>query len=155
MCFNGYVYAYADNIKIRENYAHRIHFFNVFWVFHFSFRVYSWKEAKIHPCASAIKNCNVNFILCYPHHKCMLLFYTHTTHILTPTTLMVAENFIYVCRKTEKFSVCCCCCCRYRSWCYSIQSHHHQMHFIFIIYACTETVSLYMHLECTLPMKCK
>lgn len=86
----------------------------------------------------------------------VVILYTHTAHILTPTTLMVAENFIYVCRKTEKFSVCCCCCCcRYRSWCYSIQSHHHQMHFIFIIYACTETVSLYMHLECTLPMKCK
>lgn len=81
---------------------HIVHFFNVFRVFHF-ICISKWnvatytlgKKAKYTTCASAIKNCNVNFILCYPYHSGMLLF-SRTTHISTPTTLMVAENFIYV-----------------------------------------------------------
>lgn len=99
---------------------------------------------KVHPCASAIKNCNVNFILCYPCHS------AHT-HISTPTTLMVAENVI--CRKTEKFSVCCC----LRLYIGDVIAFSHTtIKCIFVI-----LVSVYVHnnklmyLKCTLPMKCK
>lgn len=118
---------------------HIVHFFNVFRVFHFvcisKWNVATYtlgKKGKIHYMCKCNKKLQRKFYFMLPIPQWHVVIFTYYTHFNSHNT--DGGRKFYICRKTEKFSVCCC-------WCYSIQSHHHQMHFIFII--CTQSLHLY------------